>query len=497
MTRAEAKRLPAWAAPALVCIVALTLLLQGCAAKAPESKPLLVQYYYENVCDACDVESEFLDSFEEYTGISRNTPNIIIETYNVFDEPNKKVFNRTMNELGVDKSNRGLPLLQIGNKIIPSNEIQKTLKGNELASTLPDAGSTQAVNASVAVYFSVPGCLDCENAEADTIRKLPPSVQTGGTDSPVYIKSVSVDDDAGIALFRTYCQIYHVPQDRQRTPLVFIGGSFLQGTEAIRKLPELLKQGDGLKTRLLQAGETQVAQSLTGYGWAGVFLTGLLNGLNPCAISMLLMLLSLMAVKKEWILPAGLAFAAGKFLGFLVLGTILYSSIGALHYTAVNVIIKTVLAVFAAIMIAMNVNDFHAAKNSDYSKIRLQLPVSLRKWNHGLIKRVSAIDSPVALVSAGAFLGLLIAVGEFLCTGQIYIAVILQVANSNDLLAGQAFGYLAVYSLAFVLPICALVLIVGKGRQVFAASEFFRKNMMWVKLTNALVFTVFFLLVFI
>ena len=477
------------AVPTLLLGLLIILTSQGCKAQNSDPDVLSIQYFYMNVCASCDPEGDFLDHFEQYTGISRQTPNLSIETYNVYHSQGSNVFDRRMDALGVAESQRTLPMLLIGDTIVHAGQIDEALADVDFAARLPDMAATVPVNASVAIYFSMPGCRDCEKAEQDILSKLPKTVKIKGIDSPVHVIKILASDEEGLALFREYCSSYLVAEDRQRTPLVFVGCEELQGLDEIALLSQKIEAGDGLETALLRADAGTQKDPLARYGWAGVLLTGLLNGFNPCAISMTLMLLSLLAAKRDWLLPAGLAFALGKFVGFLLLGTLLYSVLDTMRLAEVQLAFKIIMAVFAAMLIVLNLNDYFAEVNENYRRVRLQLPVGLRRWNHALIKKTAALSSPAVLIPGGALLGLIVAGGEFLCTGQIYVAVILMAVQSSSGLTAQALGYLVLYSLAFVLPLVALVILVSKGRQLFSLSELFRKHTPLVKLISALVFT--------
>jgi cytochrome c biogenesis protein CcdA/thiol-disulfide isomerase/thioredoxin len=481
---------------AILCILAV-FMMQGCGTAVKSNEPLLVQYFYFNVCGACDKESEFLDQFEKFTGISRNTPNLNIKMYNVYLEMNQNFFRKALDDAHVDESLRKPPVLIIGDRIVTSEYIDEALKDNKIALNLPDADSVVPVNASVVIVFYAPGCETCEKVEKEIIENLPVSVNVANATSHVQVFRISIADQNGISQFKSYCEAYKITEQQQKTPVAFVGYHSLLGYTEILRLPMLIQQGEGLKTPLSYLKSTSQENTLNRYEWTGIFLTGLINGLNPCAISMVLLLLSLLAVKKEWVLPIGLAFSFGKFLGFLLLGTLLYNMIGKLNLANYQVAFKIVIVVFAILMIILNINDIIAAKRENYQNIRLQLPVQLREWNHKLIKWAVSSKIMVVLAASGILLGMLVACGEFLCTGQIYIAVILQIANSHSQLSGQAFLYLVFYSIAFVMPLIALTLLVSRGRMIFSLSDFFRKNMPWVKTLNVLIFVVVLIIVLI
>lgn len=156
---------------------------------------------------------------------------------------------------------------------------------------------------------------------------------------------------------------------------------------------------------------------------------------------------------------------------------------------------KFISLTFFAVMIILNLNDLIAAKYENYQNIKLQLPQVLRKVNHNWIKKLVSHEKFGILLIGGTILGLIISAGEFLCTGQIYLAVIIQASHSASSFTGKAILFLILYSIAFITPVVVIILLVHKGKTVFNLSEKFRKNMVWIKLSNAMLFFIFFMLV--
>ena len=596
------------------CIIMVILLygilsvLAGCAPESPSAgEPLAVHYFYMNVCASCNEHEVFLQHFETITGIARNTPNLEIHTYNVYESYEMSVYRKMATELGWDADTPAFPILVVGDKLYNSSEIDSYLTGEGFSESIPHPELTIPPGASAALFFYVPGCADCEKAEK-IIDALPELITIGaragvggdgvsasgvsggdsagggnsgasmggvggnaggnagssadagnaaggGTDdgnaaggvgssgeagsgnaagareSPVHILRVSASDNWGISLFRTYCEEYSIPPEKQKVPAVFVGYKALMSVDEIGGLEAILRAGDGRNTPLMKAesglgilpindissggqagqgskgdqngqGGQYISAPSTplspgGYSFLGALLTGFVNGLNPCSISMLLMLLSLLAAKDKWIIPIGITFLLGKFTGFLLLGTVLYNSLNSLHLTGFRFAINIALVAFASIMIILNINDVLAAVRNDYGKIKLQLPKKLRGLNHEIIKRTAALDSAFALAAGAAVLGIVVSASEFLCTGQIYVAMIISTINAGTGVSGAAFGLLALYSVAFVAPPAILILLIGRGRRIFTVSEFFRSNLMWIKLINIAVFVLVIVLVFI
>ena len=478
----------------IICI--LIVFISGCESIPHENTEdvLHIQYFYENICGSCDPETEFMEKFETLTGISRRTPNIKIEMYNVYDEDSKDIWDNVADEFGKSDNESGFPVLRIADDFKFLGDIEKTLSEGEINSKISEKELIILNNASVVMYFSSPSCHDCLYVEENIISKLPNEILISNDESPVQILKFSSANSDDLKLLKTYFDYYGLSKEEQVTPIVFVGYKYLSGSEEICKLSEHLNNGEGLNTLILKADKPTV-NTLSEYGWFGVFITGLLNGLNPCAISMVLMLLSILVVNKKLIVPVGLSFAVGKFIGFLLLGTLLYSLIEILPLDQISSITKILLLALSVIMMLLNLNDMVALKNEKYQKIKLQLPKSSRKRNHEWIKKFILIDKPRLIILGGVILGLLLSAGEFLCTGQIYLAVIIQVINFGVDVSMQAFWYLITYCVAFILPLIIIIILVSAGRRVFDLSDKFRRNMTWIKLGNMTIFMVFFILV--
>jgi cytochrome c biogenesis protein CcdA len=88
-------------------------------------------------------------------------------------------------------------------------------------------------------------------------------------------------------------------------------------------------------------------------------------------------------------------------------------------------------------------------------------------------------------------LGVLVSAGEFLCTGQIYLATILYLLRTNTGSLGLALSAFLCYTAAAALPPALLVILCHKGKQAMALSDFVRNRMPAIKIANTLFFALF------
>jgi hypothetical protein len=223
---------------------------------------------------------------------------------------------------------------------------------------------------------------------------------------------------------------------------------------------------------------------------SAMLLAGLLGGVNPCSVSMLLLLLSLLAAKQSRVALIGFSYLAGKFIAYAAIGFSLFSAASLLDsgaFAALKAAVRVAVIAFAALLSAMNAADFFSARAERYGKIRVQLPKALRRFNSGLIERHLGKSARFLAVSSLA-LGMVVSAGEFLCTGQIYLAAIIYQIRANAGNAPAAAASLLAYCAASAAPAAALILLCSRGRRALELSEAFRRRMPAIKLANAALF---------
>lgn len=185
---------------------------------------------------------------------------------------------------------------------------------------------------------------------------------------------------------------------------------------------------------------------------ATVVLAGLVDGINPCAIAVLLVFVSatLLAVgatmegslgeRRRALFRGGAAYVAGMFVTYLLIGLGLMGFAGALRQDHLGT------KIFAVVAIGWSILALQEALLPELGE-RLRMPPMLHSRAQGWVKRASL----PGLFVAGSLIGLC----TVPCSGSVYLAVLALLASRNDL--GQALGYLVVYNLAFVVPLIVLL----------------------------------------
>ncbi len=348
-------------------------------------------------------------------------------------------------------------------------------------------------NKITAVYFFSPTCASCESMSdlLDGFSERHKNLE---------LKKYDISNLRNKSLMDKYNEAYKVSEeDEGIVPIVFISDVYFSDEESIKDNFE--KEISTPKVKTLEFDNSvenheKDMQRFEGFKAASVFLAGLVNGINPCSMSMLLFFLSLLTVKKAKILKIALSFITGKFLACILLGTILFRFLSLFNFSLLSILTKVLLAVVLLFLIVMSIQDYFAAKAERYNRIFLQLPARLRKINHSIIKKASDFSKVKLILFISFFLGMILSLGEFLCTGQIYLATIITIFQTNPKLSVQALLYLIIYNLGVILPLILLTFIIHKGKELFEVSEAIRERLHIIKLINAIIFFVFGIIMF-
>ena len=205
---------------------------------------------------------------------------------------------------------------------------------------------------------------------------------------------------------------------------------------------------------------------------------GLLDGFNPCAMWVLLFLLSLLVHLRD---RRRMALIAGTFV--LVSGAVYYAFMTAWLnvFLAVGLsdAVRMGLAMLALLIAVVNIKDFAAGPQG----LSLSIPASAKPGLYARMRQVvQARSLPLALLGA-ATLAVVVNFIELLCTAGLpamYTAILAQQALGP----AAHFGYLALYTLGYITDDS---LMVGAAVLALSSSKLSESTGRWLKLTSGLV----------
>jgi len=204
-----------------------------------------------------------------------------------------------------------------------------------------------------------------------------------------------------------------------------------------------------------------------------VTVAGLVDGINPCAIGMMVMLLGYLLVfakKPKRIIVTGLVYIVSVFVTYLVVGLGLYSFVSRFDFTqearVLNVVVGSILLVAGLIQL----KDFLGIEKGPH----LRIPTASRSKLMALIEKVS--------LPTTVLLGVLVTLLETPCSLPIYVGTATILSQS-----GMAFpfvvAYFLYYNFLFVLPLLVVLYVVWRGQKVVEIKEWEHKAKKWMHLS--------------
>ncbi len=204
-----------------------------------------------------------------------------------------------------------------------------------------------------------------------------------------------------------------------------------------------------------------------------VVVTALIDSINPCAIGVLILLVTVMlshAKTRGKMLLYGFAYVGAVLLTYLIAGLgLLY----ALHSIPLIVTAILSMAISLILMTAglIEVKDFFWYGQG----ISLAIPPERAKQIHDYTKKIS--------LPGVIFLGAFVAGVELPCTGAPYLAIITLLSQRFDL---TAFLLLVLYNIIFVLPLIAILAAVYLGVRITEIKKWKNANRAYMRLAIGL-----------
>jgi len=335
-------------------------------------------------------------------------------------------------------------------------------------------------------YFYQTGCKECSRVEADLkyLNSQYPQMQ---------MVEFNIYDHADLA---TWLADRISMADEFELPALFIGDRVLMGDDLLpENIVAILEEYRVSGTEQVwltydsDQGQGSIVERFKNMGWLAVVAAGLVDGINPCAFATLIFFVSYLTIsgrKGKDILKVGGAFTAGVFLAYLAVGMGLYQILEMIG-SALDVIANVVYiltGIFCLVLAVLSFVDYRKAKRGEIGDMMLKLPEPLRKRINATIRKGRNINNYVM----GAFgAGILVSFLELACTGQVYLPTIIFVSSIPDLRL-QAFFYLVLYNLLFILPLVVIFILVYYGTTSSELTRILREKAAAVKFAMGIVF---------
>jgi cytochrome c biogenesis protein CcdA len=184
-----------------------------------------------------------------------------------------------------------------------------------------------------------------------------------------------------------------------------------------------------------------------------VVVSGLLDGINPCAFTVLIFMIGILFAtitnekgSKLNVLLIGSVYIAAVFLAYTVIGLSLYKIVELTEFTTLIARAGAIIMIFLGLL---TIKDYFF-RNS----FSLRIP---------LMGQIAIYEQMRKLTFSAVFVaGLMVGVFELPCTGGIYLGIIGLLANQSTFFEGL--GYIIIYNLAFVFPLFLILALSISGK---------------------------------
>jgi cytochrome c biogenesis protein CcdA len=207
-----------------------------------------------------------------------------------------------------------------------------------------------------------------------------------------------------------------------------------------------------------------------------IVVAGLIDGTNPCAIGMLILLLGYLLVfahQPERMGKIGAIYIATIFITYFLIGLVfsqfVYQILAWPPYQEVSHIIKYIVIAAIWVIALINIKDFFwYGKGITLGVSKNEVPI--------LMRLIQKVDMPTTIL-----LGMAVTIFELPCSLPLYVGAIAVLSSSFSFIT--TLFYLFIYNLMFVMPLLIVYAILLKTKHIFEAKEIQERTNRWMKLS--------------
>lgn len=236
-----------------------------------------------------------------------------------------------------------------------------------------------------------------------------------------------------------------------------------------------------------------VVDRVSGLTTTVVMMGGLLDGINPCAISTLIFFMSLLAVarvSRQGLLVMGLSFCLASFMTYVALG---FGLLRALHLLDGFMMIRHCLEYgmvgLLGVMAVLSFRDAWRYNRSHNPKdVTLQLPSGAKTRIHNIMRSGVRMRN---LAMGGLLTGFVVTAIESVCTGQVYVPTLVLIIKNSPAagaagnlsgLTFHAWKWLLLYNAMFMIPLVVVFTVTFLGLRTDSLLKWSQKNVITSKI---------------
>ncbi|MDY0382534.1 MAG: hypothetical protein RBS20_02185 [Atribacterota bacterium] len=340
--------------------------------------------------------------------------------------------------------------------------------------------------------FFEPGCLDCEKAARllEQIAFQYPQVE---------IKKFDISTPTGVTTAEQLGEIYGVPEyARLVVPIIYIGDSYFLrehiNYDNLLNLVEQIKYEEFPPPwekieEDLSSVQQRLVERFQSFGIGAIAISGLIDGINPCAFATIIFFISYLALIKRTgrdLLLVGSMFTLAIFLTYFLIGAGALKAVTTLSFLPLaRQIFIFVTAGIGIILGTLSLLDYLKYKKTGQTgDATLQLPPRIKQMIHSTIRKNVKTSNFIIMA---AVTGFMVSILELACTGQIYLPTLIFISNVPEFRA-NALVYLLLYNLMFVVPLILVFLFTYWGTSSQRWAELTKQHFGAIKLIMAVLF---------
>lgn len=294
--------------------------------------------------------------------------------------------------------------------------------------------------------------------------------------------------------FAAFGEAYGIKQIDNHVPAVYVGEKYFMGEKPISDElePFILSCLDNPSEDRCQLKLDPDSEEALNYSFTGditcsdgtmcvvgnslsiwvIITAALADSINPCAIAVLILLLTYLLnvkVSKRRMVLLGMIYIATVYIVYLLAG------LGLLKFLNVVELSTTLEYIIAGIIILLallNLKDVFLKSE----KSTLAIPESAKPYIKKYISKATVLSLIIA--------GFIVAAVELPCTGAVYLGI-LSLLSGTDNVTG--FAYLVLYNLIFVMPLIIIVILAALGKDLTKIDELRKSNKNLVKIIMSVV----------
>lgn len=301
------------------------------------------------------------------------------------------------------------------------------------------------------IYYWGNGCPACKEA-APFIEKI---IAKG---VPVEKYEVYENSENAERMTMSF-KMHGVPEAEWAIPVAFYSGRMYMGVPRIMELEKELAES------VDTSGEGALGSTSDTMGFLGIMGAALADSVNPCAILVLVILLSFVSLyheNRKRLMISAASFIFSVFITYILVGI---GIVKALTFLGVANAVRGFVGCLAIVVGILNLKDYFAYGAGGFTT---EIPQAWRPFLFSLLRKAT---NPWSCFAMGSMVTLV----ELPCTGGPYFFALGILSKLG--MTPAFFAYLILYNLIFISPLILIAVLVYMGKlTVEKASDWQAKN---------------------